>query len=388
MNSKKVILCLLSEYLPGFKSGGPIKTISNLVNQLGDEFEFRIICRDRDLGDSFSYSGVIMDNWNKVGKAKVFYASSKTISFFGIIKILRKTKYDILYLNSFFNFYFTILPLFLRYFFVVTKKPCAIAPRGELAKNAIELKKKKKFLFLWLVKVFGLYNNLYWQASSQFELNDIRRELGLIAKKIKIAPDLISIPNLVINKNFKRKPGLFRIIFLSRISPIKNLDYLIKVFAKVKTPFEFSIFGPKLDFDYWVQCKKLIDKLPSHIKVNIGEQIFPSKVKEVFSQYDLFAFPTKGENFGHVILESLSAGTPVLLSDQTFWQTDKLLGLQTLSLNKKIWVNAVDKWANLSKEKLLVRRRAALAYANKINIKNKKALIMNKYFFFGMVKSI
>ena len=243
-------------------------------------------------------------------------------------------------------------------------------------------------MFLWLVKVFGLYNNLYWQASSQFELNDIRRELGLIAKKIKIAPDLISIPNLVINKNFKRKPGLFRIIFLSRISPIKNLDYLIKVFAKVKTPFEFSIFGPKLDFDYWVQCKKLIDKLPSHIKVNIGEQIFPSKVKEVFSQYDLFAFPTKGENFGHVILESLSAGTPVLLSDQTFWQTDKLLGLQTLSLNKKIWVNAVDKWANLSKEKLLVRRRAALAYANKINIKNKKALIMNKYFFFGMVKSI
>jgi hypothetical protein len=150
MNSKKVILCLLSEYLPGFKSGGPIKTISNLVNQLGDEFEFRIICRDRDLGDSFSYSGVIMDNWNKVGKAKVFYASSKTISFFGIIKILRKTKYDILYLNSFFNFYFTILPLFLRYFFVVTKKPCAIAPRGELAKNAIELKKKKK-IFVFMV---------------------------------------------------------------------------------------------------------------------------------------------------------------------------------------------------------------------------------------------
>jgi glycosyltransferase involved in cell wall biosynthesis len=31
-------------------------------------------------------------------------------------------------------------------------------------------------------------------------------------------------------------------------------------------------------------------------------------------------FPTHGENYGHVILEALLAGTPVLLSDQTPWR--------------------------------------------------------------------
>jgi glycosyltransferase involved in cell wall biosynthesis len=385
MKSKAVILCLISEYLPGFRSGGPIRTIANLINQLGDEFEIRIICRDRDLGDSFSYSNIKIDRWNAVGGTKVFYASKKMIGFFGICKLLRETRYDILYLNSFFAFNFTIIPLILRYFGLVKQKPCAIAPRGEFAKNAIALKEKKKRLYLKLVKFFGLYNNLYWQASSHFELSDINKEFSEVAKIIKIAPDLISIKKLKLNKGFKIKRDCFRIIFLSRISPMKNLDFLIKVLTKVRTPLEFSIFGPKVDLKYWNQCRKLIEKLPSNIKVNINEEVSPKKVQEVFSQYDLFAFPTRGENFGHVILESLSAGTPVLLSDKTLWQTDKLLGLQAFSLNKNIWAMNIDKWANLTQDKLLARRRAALFYANKINIKNKKSLIENKSFFSDMI---
>jgi glycosyltransferase involved in cell wall biosynthesis len=385
MKSKTVILCLISEYLPGFRSGGPIRTVANLINQLGDEFEILVICRDRDLGNSVSYSNIKIDRWNTVGKAKVFYASKKMIGFFGMSKLLNETRYDILYLNSFFNFNFTIIPLILRYFGLIKQNPCSIAPRGEFAKNAIALKEKKKRLYLRLVKFFGLYNNLYWQASSNFELIDINKEFGEVAKTIKIAPDLISFKKLKLNNDLRKKRGYFRIIFLSRISPMKNLDYLIKVLTKVKTSLELSIFGPKVDSKYWDQCKKLIAKLPSHIKVNIGEEIFPSKVQEVFSQYNLFAFPTRGENFGHVILESLSAGTPVLLSDKTLWQTDKLLGVQVLSLNKNIWAMNIDKWANLTQDKLLARRRAALAYANKINIKNKKSLIENKYFFYDMI---
>jgi glycosyltransferase involved in cell wall biosynthesis len=38
------------------------------------------------------------------------------------------------------------------------------------------------------------------------------------------------------------------------------------------------------------------------------------------SQHHLFLFPTRGENFGHVIHEALRAGLPLLISDQTPWQ--------------------------------------------------------------------
>lgn len=44
-------------------------------------------------------------------------------------------------------------------------------------------------------------------------------------------------------------------------------------------------------------------------------------VVERLSRYDLFVFPTLGENFGHVILESLLAGCPVAVSSVTPWQT-------------------------------------------------------------------
>ena len=36
--------------------------------------------------------------------------------------------------------------------------------------------------------------------------------------------------------------------------------------------------------------------------------------------WDLFLFPTVGENYGHVIQEALSAGCVALISDQTPWQ--------------------------------------------------------------------
>ena len=119
--------------------------------------------------------------------------------------------------------------------------------------------------------------------------------------------------------------------------------------------------------------------------MNINEEVCPSKIQDVFSQHDLFAFPTKGENFGHIILESLSAGTPVLLSDKTLWQDDKLLGLQTLPLNNNLWTTTIEKWVELTQEKLLKRKHAALSYAKKIKIRNKKSLIENIIFFQNML---
>ena len=44
------------------------------------------------------------------------------------------------------------------------------------------------------------------------------------------------------------------------------------------------------------------------------------RVRDVFAEHDLFLFPTLGENYGHVVCEALSAGCPVLISDQTPWR--------------------------------------------------------------------
>jgi glycosyltransferase involved in cell wall biosynthesis len=47
----------------------------------------------------------------------------------------------------------------------------------------------------------------------------------------------------------------------------------------------------------------------------------------VLSKHHLFFLPTCGENFGHVILEALLAGCPVLISDQTPWRNLQAKGV-------------------------------------------------------------
>ena len=288
-----------------------------------------------------------------------------------------------IYLNSFFTFTFSIFPLLLQYFSFINLKSFVIAPRGEFTENAIKIKKIKKNFYIFLVKILGFYKNICWQASSELELKDIKREIGKSAKNIQIAPDLIFADgyNLKELSYQKEKESVFKIVFLSRISPMKNLDFLIKVLSNVSNPLELSILGPKEDSKYWLKCKKLMNKIPTNIKIIIGGEISPEKVYETFGKYDLFVFPTRGENFGHVIPEALAAGTPILLSDRTPWLQDKLFGLQIIPLTNKLWVKAIEEWANLSNDEMLLRRKAALNYAYKIEQINEKSIKQNKLLF-------
>ena len=45
---KPLILVICDYYLPGFESGGAMRTIVNMVDRLADEFRFRIVTRDHD----------------------------------------------------------------------------------------------------------------------------------------------------------------------------------------------------------------------------------------------------------------------------------------------------------------------------------------------------
>jgi hypothetical protein len=57
-----------------------------------------------------------------------------------------------------------------------------------------------------------------------------------------------------------------------------------------------------------------------HLELAYKGELLQDQVIKGISQYDILFFPTKNENFGHIILESFIASRPVLISDQTFWR--------------------------------------------------------------------
>ncbi|MBD3724678.1 MAG: glycosyltransferase, partial [Flavobacteriaceae bacterium] len=192
----------------------------------------------------------------------------------------------------------------------------------------------------------GIYNGIYWHASSTHEVEDIKREFRLKGDSIVTALDLpakISEDNFLDSQPDRDHEGL-HIIFLSRIAPMKNLDYALRLLKQVTARVKLDIYGPIEDKAYWELCKGLIGSLPANIDVNYLGLAHPDDVAKTFAQYDLFLFPTRGENYGHVIAESLSVGTPVLISDQTPWKDLESDGLGwDISLdNTSAFINVIE----------------------------------------------
>lgn len=321
-NKKPIVLTFVRYYLPGYKSGGPVRTINNMVEHLGDELDFRIITLDRDATDTRPYSDINVNAWNTVGKAHVYYASPAACSLVKLARLIRKTSHDVVYLNSFFDTFFTIRPLLARYLGLLPKRPWIIAPRGEFSKGALIIKQWKKTPFIALADQLGVYNNLIWQASSEYEVTDIRRVMNSTARKIMAALQLPANLNQTLSVIAKvRQPEeSLRVFFLSRISPMKNLDFALRVLANARSRVSFNIYGPVGEEAYWNYCQQLIADLPAHIDVTYQGSVDPVNVPEVMASHDLFFLPTRGENYGHVIAEALSVGTPVLIADTTPWR--------------------------------------------------------------------
>jgi glycosyltransferase involved in cell wall biosynthesis len=333
MKSKKaIILTLVGNYLPGYKSGGPLRSINNIVDYLSDEFEFWIITSDRDVGDSVPYPNIVKNQWQEVGKAKVYYLSKHNSGLRDLANLIANTPHDILYLNSFFNPVFTFKTLLARRLGWLPLRPTILSPLGEFSIGALKIKHLKKLIYIHITKFFRFYHAITWRASSSYEKLDIIRVLGTLPKDIQIALDLPSKSIKSDNTYFSNidsniNPSVLRIIFLSRITLKKNLDYALRVLSQVKAEIIFDIYGPLEDLEYWKTCQNLIQSMPSNITVAYNGSVLPDEIAATFSQYDLFLFPTYGENYGHVIAESLSVGVPVLLSDQTPWRNLETEGL-------------------------------------------------------------
>jgi glycosyltransferase involved in cell wall biosynthesis len=311
---RKKILIILGRYLPGYKDGGPVRSIINLVDSYHQDYDFYILTKDRDQQDQVPYPNIFINSWNQVGNASVFYAPNEKITRKLIVQLSKDM--DLVYVCGVFNRY-AVETLMLKKFKKI-KSRVVVAPMGSFSTGAFLLQHHKKRLFISFTHFLGLYKNIEWSLTSSMEVDEFKSIIQN-PKKIYIAEDLprMYLPEII---DLPKMEHELQVVFISRISVKKNLSYAIDVLSQLKGNIHFSIYGHIEDSNYWDLCLKKLEQLPTNIHFEYKDEAHSEDILQVFSKYHVFLFPTMSENYGHVIYEALASGCIPVISNQTPWQ--------------------------------------------------------------------
>ncbi len=164
MKNKKLLI--FTEYfLPGYKAGGPIRSIYNLARILSKDFDVYVVAKDRDIGDTKPYDNIDIDRVLKYEDFHIYYASSFNKN--SILGIITSIDPDTIYINSFFSKTSQIV-LYLNKLKIIQKK-LILAPRGELQPNALQIKGFKKKVYSFFTKMINFYDGIIFYVTDILE---------------------------------------------------------------------------------------------------------------------------------------------------------------------------------------------------------------------------
>lgn len=138
-------------------------------------------------------------------------------------------------------------------------------------------------------------------------------ENGVDETKITVVPYGVDHNVFVRRKSFERKAGSMRVIFVGSLNQRKGLSYLASALRELQ--------DKNYNIEFIVSGRGIIDKdlvLKYDLKnVSFRLNIPREELVQLYHSADLFVFPSLCEGFGHVILEAMSCGVPVLTTPNT-----------------------------------------------------------------------
>ena len=367
---RRRVLVFAGHYLPGYKSGGPIRSVANMVSHLSPYFDFFVVTRDRDATETKTYSGITPGRWHRVGSARVLYCSSVGA---GVLRrAYREVRPDIILLNSFQD-KFTLVTMLLRRIGVFGDTPILLAPRGEFSPGAMEIKRTKKRFYRHAAKLLGFHEDLLWQATALRE----KQEILQAAPARQLDPDSIFVAHNITEKPSSsashppKQPGTVKLVFVSRISEKKNLHFILELLSNIHGKVQFNIFGPVAENDkaYWDKCKALLAQLPENIEAEYRGSLDHPAVQRVLQDHHFFVLPTRGENYCHAAVESFINGTPVILSNETPWidLTEARAGFDTPLNDPGGWLSALQNCVDVDQQTYTVFLKGVREYSRRFS---------------------
>lgn len=306
------ILQLIPTYKPAYIYGGPVFSTSLLCENLAKEgHEVRMLSTTANgpeelpvqPGSTHDVDGVTVTYYRRYTKDHTHLAPGLMWEVFTQCK-----KYDVVHFHAWWN-----IPVMTSVFLCWLRgvKP-VFSPRGTLSNFSFEKNHSSgKALFHRFIGKFLLSKTCFHVTAASE-----RQEIEGLSKDFFELPNFIKLANGSLKTVEPRaQSSVFNLLFLSRVHPKKNLEGMIEALSTVDFDFEFKIVGPG-KAEYVQQLKNLAEAKGIAEKISWIGPVHGEEKFRLYAEADLFVLPSFNENFANVVIEALSAGTPVMISEK------------------------------------------------------------------------
>lgn len=196
------------------------------------------------------------------------------------------------------------------------KIPLLLHPRGMVQPMALAEKAVKKRIAMAIYQQRDLATVAVMFAASVSEYDSLRA-LGC-------RQPVAVLPNGLVREGASMEAGggrdrPRRVLFLSRIHPLKGLENLVRAWAQLApSQWQLQIAGPDSG-GHLTEIQRLAKKLGVAESIEYLGEVDGQRKADVYRNADLFVLPTFSENFGVVIAEALSYGLPVITTRRAPW---------------------------------------------------------------------
>lgn len=217
----------------------------------------------------------------------------------------KSSDFDIIHIHSWWNTVaiFSVIVCLLK-----GKKPI-LSTRGMLSPYT---------LTSFLKKIFHATIGQYLLKKVQLHATAVqeKQEYGSKPFNTFIAPNILTLPtNIRHKKSFPKESDTLKFLFLSRIHHKKGLDILLQALSQTNMNWTLTIAGTG-DEQLVQRLKSLADNLNISARISWVGWVSKTAKFQVFYEHDVTVLLSHNENFANVILESLSVGTPVWVSNK------------------------------------------------------------------------
>lgn len=321
------VLVPIYAYPPAVRAGGPPVSVSRVLREIaaGNIAAPTVLTSAREIRNGPPLD-VEKNSWTNYADHQVFYGTCITRPFWRALRT--KPAPRLLYLNSFFSFRYTFIPLLLTKLLPARRRPSlVIAPRGEFYESALKKSAWKKRLYSIATsrRALRLVEMATWEAADTKEADSIK---SYVTRKhlasdpvTQIVPPLGPSPRRTVAASTEPisldRP--LSLIQVGRLVPHKNCLATIESLKTVHRPIILTFVGAPEDPAYHKALMSASVRVPDrHTVCFLGPQ--PNEaVAELLFLNDAMIHPSYGESFGQAIAEAASQGIPIITNQHNPW---------------------------------------------------------------------